>query len=156
MLLVVVVVFPNWRFFISLLFDVILHLSVSYRRVFIPILYFQSSSSQSDSRHFHFNFSRLFFFTASATVLSGLYLPHAFFTLHSFADGGRNTPSRIFLSAWCLNIRPSIYQLRQWATKHRVRIQLLNLFRLFKVIWEDYENTLNKTWCTAKNCFNFT
>ena len=102
MLLVVVVVFPNWRFFISLLFDVILHLSVSYRRVFIPILYFQPSSSQSDSRHFHFNFSGLFFFTASATVLSGLDLPQAFFTLHSFAcdsDGGRNTPSRIFLSA---------------------------------------------------------
>ena len=55
MLVVVVVVFlPHWRFFISLLFDIIPHPSVDYRRVFTPILYFQPSSSQSDLRHFHF------------------------------------------------------------------------------------------------------
>ena len=35
-----------------------LHPSVDYRRVFIPILYFQPSSSQGDSRHFHFQLSR--------------------------------------------------------------------------------------------------
>ena len=53
---------PHWRFFISLIFDVVPHPSVSYHRVFAPILFFQSSSSQSDSRHFYFNFSRLFIF----------------------------------------------------------------------------------------------
>ena len=38
-----------------------------------PILYFQSSSSQSDSRHFHlFNHTVL---AASATALSGHFLP---------------------------------------------------------------------------------
>ena len=61
----------------SLLFDVISRLSVSHRRVLTPILYFQPSSSQSDSWHFHFNLSGPFFhsFTASATVLSGHFLP---------------------------------------------------------------------------------
>ena len=54
MLVVVVVFLPHWRFFISLLFDIIPHPSVDYRRVFTPILYFQSSPSQGDSRHFHF------------------------------------------------------------------------------------------------------
>ena len=42
--------------------------------------------------------------------------------------------------------RPLIYQLRQWATKYRVKIEQLNMFCLFKVIWKDYKNTLNKTW----------
>ena len=37
-----------------------------------------------------------------------------------------------------------IYQLRQWATKYRVKIKLLNMFCLFKVIWKDYKSTLNK------------
>ena len=37
-----------------LLFDIILHPSVDYRRVFAPLLYFQSSSLQGNSRHFHF------------------------------------------------------------------------------------------------------
>ena len=37
------------------LLDVIPHPSVDYRRVFTPILYFQPSPSQSDSRHFHFS-----------------------------------------------------------------------------------------------------
>ena len=35
-------------------------------------------------------------------------------------------------------IRPSIYQLRQWATKYRVKIELLNMFHLFKVMCKDY------------------
>ena len=65
----------------SLLFNVIPHSSVSYRQVFTPILYFQPSSSQSDSRHFHFNFSGPFCysFTASATVLTGRLLPTGVF-----------------------------------------------------------------------------
>ena len=37
------------------LFDIIPHPSVDYRQVFRPILYFQPSPSQSDSRHFHFS-----------------------------------------------------------------------------------------------------
>ena len=53
---------------------------------FTPIWYFQSSSSQSDSWHLHFNFSGLFSFTVSATVLSGHFHPQAFFTLRSFTD----------------------------------------------------------------------
>ena len=39
----------------SLLFNVIPHPSVDYRRVFTLILYFQPSPSHSDSRHFHFS-----------------------------------------------------------------------------------------------------
>ena len=70
----------HWRFFISLLFDIIPHPSVDYRRVFTPILYFQPSPSQSDSRHFHFQpFRNLL--TASATVLSGRFLPTGVFYL---------------------------------------------------------------------------
>ena len=40
----------------SLLFNVIPRPSVSCLQVFTPILYFQPSSSQSDSRHFHLTF----------------------------------------------------------------------------------------------------
>ena len=67
----------------SLLFNVIPHPSVDYRRVFTLILYFQSSPSLSDSRHFHFNLSEIFFhsFTASATVLRGYFLPTGVFYL---------------------------------------------------------------------------
>ena len=67
--------------FPSLLFDVIPHTSVSYCWVFTPVLYFQPSSSQSDSGYFHLNFSGLFrhSFTASATVSSGRFLPHRCF-----------------------------------------------------------------------------
>ena len=71
----------------SLLFDVIPHLSVSYRWIFTLILYFQSSLSQSDSQHFHFNLSGPFFhsFTTSATILRGYFFTHRlFFTLGSF------------------------------------------------------------------------
>ena len=61
----------------SLLFNVIPCPSMDYRWVFTPILYFQPSSSQSDSRHFHFHLFEIFFhsFTWSATVLSGHFLP---------------------------------------------------------------------------------
>ena len=80
MLVVVVVFLPHWRFFISLLFDIIPHPSVDYRRVFTPILYFQPSPSQSDLRHFHFQPFR-YLLTASATVLSGPFFTHRrFFT----------------------------------------------------------------------------
>ena len=70
----------------SLLFDVIPHSSVIYRRVFTPILYFQPSSSQSDSRHFHLTFLG-FSVTALPRVLrfwAGVFYPQVLFTLHSF------------------------------------------------------------------------
>ena len=67
----------------SLLFDVTPHPFVSYSRDFTPILYFQPSSSQTDTWHFHFNLSRPFFhsFTASATILRGHFLPTGVFYL---------------------------------------------------------------------------
>ena len=80
MLVVVVVFLPHWRFFISLLFDIIPHPSVDYRRVFTPILYFQPSPSQSDSRHFHFQPFR-YLLAASATALSGHLLSTGVFYL---------------------------------------------------------------------------
>ena len=43
-----------------------------------PILYFQPNPSQSDSRHFHFQPFR-YLLTASATVLSGHFLPTGIF-----------------------------------------------------------------------------
>ena len=62
------------------LFDIMPHPSVDYRQVFRPILYFQPSPSQSDSRHFLFQPFR-YLFIASATVLSGHFLPTGVFYL---------------------------------------------------------------------------
>ena len=59
--------------------------SVDYRRVFTPILYFQLSPSQSDLRHFHFQPFR-YLLTASATVLSGHFLPTGVFYLTLLPD----------------------------------------------------------------------
>ena len=164
---------PHWRIFISLLFDVILHPSESYRRVFTLILYFQPSSSQSDSWHFHFDFSKLFIFTASAPVLSGLFYRRRFLlyitllvtqmllgTPHPWSS---SVPVLTELSlpadawTWTIDVwitRPLMYQLRQWATKYRVKIELLNLFRLFKVICKDYWKTLWTILVTAYNRFH--
>ena len=77
--------FTSLDVFPSLHFDVIPHPSVSYRRVFTSILYFQPSSSQSDLPHFHLNFSGLFRhnFTAGGTVLSRHFLPTGVFYLAS-------------------------------------------------------------------------
>ena len=66
------------------LFDIIPHPSVDYRQVFRPILYFQPSPSQSDSRHFHFfNYSIIFLLRVLGFWV-GIFYPQAFFTLHSF------------------------------------------------------------------------
>ena len=67
------------------LFDIIPHPSVDYRQVFRPILYFQPSPSQSDLRHFHFQPFR-YLLTASATVLSGHFLPTGVFYLMLLPD----------------------------------------------------------------------
>ena len=65
------------------LFDVILHSSVGSHWVFTPILYFQPSPSQSDSRHFIFNHSVIFLPRAvwSIMVLSWHFLPKGIFYL---------------------------------------------------------------------------
>ena len=71
------------------LLDVIPHPSVDYRRVFTPILYFQPSPSQSDSRHFHFQLFRDLLFTVLPRGLRfwvGIFYPHALFTLCSFTN----------------------------------------------------------------------
>ena len=95
-MLVVVAVFSSLEVFLSLLFDVIPHHSVSYRLFYpygnIPMLYSQPSTWQSDSRHFHLNFvghfiyrerdgfewavltHRHFFFTLFPHILAHLWL----------------------------------------------------------------------------------
>ena len=73
----------------SLLFNVISHPSVDYRRVFTPILYFQPSSSQSDLRHFHFQPFQDLLVTVLPRALQfwvGIFYPRVFFTLGSFTD----------------------------------------------------------------------
>ena len=99
----------------SLLFNVIPCPSMDYRWVFTPILYFQPSSSQSDSGYFHLRFSGLFrhSFTASATVSRGRFLPTGVLCLALLphisgrfcdSDAGRNIPSRILLCAYTLGV----------------------------------------------------
>ena len=111
-------------------------------------------------------FRLLYFFPGfSVTVLPralpfwvGIFYPQAFFTLHCFTKifetvcdsddpGSSSAPTLTELSlsadawTWSTHIvvtRPLIYQLRQWATKYRAKIELLNMFRLFKVICKDY------------------
>ena len=63
-----------------LLFHIIPHPSVDYCRVFTLILYFQPSPSQRYLQHFHFQPFR-YLLTASATVLSGHFLPTDVFYL---------------------------------------------------------------------------
>ena len=63
-----------------MLFNIIVHPSVDYIRVFTPILYFQPSLSQSDLRHFHFQ-PFCYLLPASATVLSGYFLATGAFYL---------------------------------------------------------------------------
>ena len=58
-------------FTFHLLFDIIPHPSVDYRRVFTPILYFQPSPSQSDSQYFHFQPF------IHSSILSFIFLPRA-------------------------------------------------------------------------------
>ena len=62
-------------------------------------------------------------------------------------------PHRVVHSGWRMDLnylycsyKTIDLSMRQRATKYRVKTSLLNIFRLFKVIWKDYKNTLNKTW----------
>ena len=124
----------HWIFLFSLLFDIISHPSVTYRQVFTPI------------------------FTGSATVFSELFLPTGVFYptfLHFVTQmwAGPSHPRSSSVPAftelslpadtwtWTIDVwvtRPLIYRSHQWATKHRVKIGLLNMFCFFKVIYRDY------------------
>ena len=91
------------------------------------------------------NFFRLFIFTASATVLSEYFLPTVLpYTLlfvtevRAERSHSRSSPVpaltelSLRADAWTWTVyvwitRLLIYQLRQWATKHRVKIELLNI-----------------------------
>ena len=97
-------------------------------------------------------------FTGSATVFSKLFLPTGIFYptfLHFVTQmwAGPSHPrcssvpafTELSLPAdtwtWTIDVwvtRPLIYRSHQWATKHRVKIGLLNMFCLFKVIYRDY------------------
>ena len=41
-------------------------------------------------------------------------------------------------------IRPLVYQLRLWATNYEVKFELVNMFRLLKVIWKDYKKNFEQ------------
>ena len=88
-MLVVVVIWPHWRFF-----DVIPYPFMSYCRVFTPIWYFQSSSSQSDLQHFHFSFSGLFILPRVLRFWVSDFYPQAFFLPYTpICDSGKQEQS---------------------------------------------------------------
>ena len=105
------------------LFDIIPHPSVDYRQVFRPILYFQPSPSQSDLRHFHFQPFR-YLLTASATVLSGHFLPTGVFYLTLLPDifGIPNIlaqPAFIKVSLGAGSYFHESCRASYWSSKHR-------------------------------------
>ena len=132
-----VIVFTSMEVFHSLLFDVIPHFWA------FPSQFYRD----------WYGFERTFFtcrrflpYTPSFVTQMQAGTPH---------PGSPSVPALIELSlpadawTWTTHIvvtRPLIYQLRQWATKYRVEIRLLNMFRLFRVISKDYKTNLNKTW----------
>ena len=100
------------------LFDIIPHPSVDSRQVFTPILYFQPSPSQSDSRHFHFQPFR-YLLTASATVLSGHFLPTGVFYLMLLPDiFGKTCFYQGFPGSRQLFLK--ICRASYWSSKHRL------------------------------------
>ena len=88
-----------------LLFNVIPHSSVDYRWVFKPILYFQPSPLQSDSRHFHFQIFRDLL-TVSATVLSGRFLPYALHRYFWLNLSLSRPPWKLAVLPWRLHTDP--------------------------------------------------
>ena len=99
------------------LFDIIPYRSVDYRQVFTLILYFQSSPSQSDSWHFHFQPFR-HFLTASATVLSGHFLPTGVFYPTLLLDiFGTTCFYKDFPGSWKLFLE--ICRVSHWSSKNR-------------------------------------
>ena len=154
-MLVAVVVLPHWRFFFFHCFST----SFSFFRELSPGFYTHFIlSAQLIAEWFatlSFNLSGLFrhSLTASATVMSGRFLPTVVFyralLLHLLARfvtqmrAGAPQPilslvlaltELTFLAdAWSstthtVGTRPLVYQLRQWASKYKV-IKLLNMFQ---------------------------
>ena len=66
------------------LLDIILHPSVDYHQIFRPILYFQTSPSQSDSRHFYFSTIPLSSYRECYGFEWAFFTHSRFFILHSF------------------------------------------------------------------------
>ena len=158
------------------------HAAVSYRQVFTPILYFQLSSSQSGSRHFHLNLSGLFrdrllyhecygfertFFKHRRSLPC---TPFSHFGTFCGSDVGKNThagsssvPALIKLSlptdawSWTTHIvdaRPLVYQLRQWATKYRVKTLFIMFQRTYACLKLD-EKTIKTLWIRLVNKYTF-
>ena len=128
-----------------------------YREYFRLLYFCQAFSSQFYRERYGFEWA---FFT-HRRFLPCTPFPHFWhvFLTQMWAGaphlGSSSVPTltELFLPAdawtWTTHIlvtRPLIYQLRQWARKYRVKIEVLNMFCLFKVICKYYKNTLNKAW----------
>ena len=160
MLVVVVVVFLTGGFYVS---GLLFHATGTPPHLIRPV----KASSGSDLYPGCFRllyFCQAFSVTVLPRALRfwvGIFYPQTFFTLSFFTDifrtvcesdvdrnpGSSSVPALTELSlpantwTWTTHIvvsRPLTYQLRQWATKNRVKIELLNMFRLFKVICKNY------------------
>ena len=157
MLVVVVVVLPHWRFFFLYCFStssLILSWAIAefLHPFYIPIL---AQLIAEGFATLSFNLSGLFHhsFTASATVLSGRFLPTGVFYLAPLPHilvcfvtqmrvgtphpGSPSVPALTKLSlpadawSWTTHItdtRPLVYQLRQWAMKYKIT-KLLDMFQ---------------------------
>ena len=183
MLVVVVVVFTSLEVFTFLgYFSLPPALHPSFSGPWRPPLALSSTLAIFDCS----TFARFFrhSFTASAMVLSGRFFPagvlYLTFLHRQFWDvfvtqmragtphpGSSSVPALTELSlpadawTWTTHIvvtRPLIYQLRQWATKYRVKIKLLNMFclltsygKIIKRLW----TRLDKKYCLKllpRNC----
>ena len=131
------------------LFDIMPHPSVDYRQVFRPILYFQPSPSQSDSRHFHFfNYSIIFLLRVLGFWV-GIFYPQAFFTLHSFLTFWHNLllsrfhwePAVTFLKVAGLHTDPQNTDpahLFVWFTVIHNLLYILNLYSSMSILQKFY------------------
>ena len=166
MVLVVVVVFPHWTFFTFrgyFFLPPALHSDFpgSWRpppalshtlATFGCFNFCQAFPSQFYCERYGFEWAffthrRFLPYAPSLTFLKQFVTQMQAGTPH---PGSSTVPARTELSlpadawTWISHIvvtRPLIYQLRHWATKYGVKVELLNIFRLFKVISKD---TLNK------------
>ena len=127
------------------LFNIIPHPSVDYHQVFRPILYpFQSSPSQSYSRHFHFQPFR-YLLTTSATVLSGHFLLTGVFYLMFLPNilaqpafikvslGAGSYPSKfagLHTDPWNINLT----HLFVWFTEIHNLLYILNLYLYMSIL----------------------
>ena len=168
-MLVVVVVFPHWRLLLFwATFPCHRHSTLAsqahecLQRLWalpwlLPVALLFARLFPSEFYHECYGFQWTFFthrrflaYASSATFLEQL--------LTQMRAGARypassSVPALTELSlpagvwTWTIDVgitRPLIYQLHQWATKYRVKIELLNIFRLF--IWNSFEKTIKTLW----------